>query len=64
MLTQGNIALKKNNTVMYGYKSFQVQGSLILNRLKDDQLYCQASSKYTFLNKLKKSLLNKYTNSN
>ena len=60
----GKYCIKKTNTVMYGYKSFQVQGSLILNRLKGNQLYCQASSKYTFLNKLKKSLLNKYANSN
>ena len=49
----GKYVIKKTNTVMYGLKSFQVQGSLILNQLKDEEIYCQAFSKASFLKRLK-----------
>ena len=44
----------------HGFNSFQVQGSLILNELKELDLYKDATSKKSFLGNLKKSLLEKY----
>jgi hypothetical protein len=56
----GKYAIKKTNTIKYGYKSFQVQGSLTINNLKDLDIYNNAVSKKSFLNNLKKSLINNY----
>ena len=50
----------KNTNSMYGFKSFQVQGSRILNQLKSDEIYTQARSKVSFLNRMKKSIFNTY----
>ena len=51
---------KKTNTIKYGTNSFQVQGALILNKLKDTDFYINAISKKQFLNKLKEHLINEY----
>ena len=56
----GKFHIKKTNTKRYGHNSFQVQGSLILNNLKDLDIYKNACSKKSFLNKLKNQLLEKY----
>ncbi len=55
----GKYAIKKTNN-LYGRASFQVQGSRILNNLKDDAIYTQAFSKVSFLSRLKRSFLEKY----
>ena len=57
---RGKFKVNKTNTVNYGGKSFQVQGSVTLNKLKDLDIYKNAISKESFLNNLKTSLLNKY----
>ena len=54
------LRVKKTNTKTHGFNSFQVQGSLILNELKELDLYKDATSKKSFLVNLKKSLLEKY----
>ena len=56
----GKLQIKKNNTIKYGVNSFQVQGSLTLNSLKDLDIYKNAISKKSFLSNLKKSLINNY----
>ena len=56
----GKLQIKKTKTIKYGVNSFQVQGSLTLNSLKDIDIYKNAVSKNTFLNNLKKSLINNY----
>ena len=57
----GKYCIKKTNTT-YGYKSFQVQGSLTLNNLKDEPIFCEASSKANFIKKLKNEFLENYEN--
>ena len=57
----GKYCIKKTNTT-FGNKSFQVQGSLTLNNLKDDPVFCEASSKANFIKKLKNSFLENYEN--
>ena len=52
--------IKKTNTQRYGLKSFQVQGSLVLNKLKEEDLYNNSISKVSFLKKLKKRFVDKY----
>ncbi len=54
---RGKYLIKHTNTIQYGKKSFQVQGSLTLNGLKDLDI---AVSKKSFLNNLKKSILDNY----
>ena len=56
----GKFHIKKTNTKRYGLNSLQVQGSIILNNLKDLDIYKNAYSKKSFLNKLKNQLLEKY----
>ena len=56
----GKFHIKKTNTKKYGLNSFQVQGSLTLNNLKDLDIYNNAISKKYFLNNLKKALLDNY----
>ena len=48
--------IKKTSTKKYGLNSFQVQGSLTLNSLKDLDFYNNATSKKSFLNNLKKTI--------
>ncbi len=52
--------IKKTSTKKYGLNSFQVQGSLTLNSLKDLDIYNNATSKKSFLNNLKKTLFENY----
>ncbi len=52
--------IKKTSTKKYGLNSFQVQGSLTLNRLKDLDIYNNATSKKSFLNNLKKTIFDNY----
>jgi hypothetical protein len=52
--------IKKTSTKKYGLNSFQVQGSLTLNSLKDLDIYNNATSKKSFLNNLKKTLFDNY----
>ena len=56
----GKYNIPKTNTITHGSRSFQVQGSLILNRLKSLDIYKDAESKTIFLNNLKKSLIDNY----
>ena len=56
----GKFKVNKTNTVKYGGKSFQVQGSVTLNQLKDLNIYKDANDKESFLRDLKKSLINNY----
>ena len=58
--SSGKLCIKKTNTIKYGTNSFQVQGALILNKLKDTEFYISAISKKQFLNRLKEHLLNEY----
>ena len=48
------------NTSSYGFKSFQVQGALLLNDLKNQDIYINARSKKSFLNQLRVKLLDSY----
>ena len=57
---QGKFKVNKTNTVKHGGKSFQVQGSVTLNKLKDLDIYKSATSKKSFLSNLKSSILNNY----
>ena len=56
----GKFIPKKTHTKHHGTHSFQVQGTLILNGLKDLDIYNNAPSKETFLKHLKKSLIDNY----
>ena len=56
----GKYSIPKTNTVHHGSSSFQVQGTLTLNRLKDLDIYKNAEDKNTFLKDLKKSLIDNY----
>ena len=53
-------SIKKCNTNRYGINSFQVQGSLTLNKLKDIDIYLKSHSKFAFLNNLKLQYLETY----
>ena len=63
------MANPKTSTVTHGTNSFQVQGTLILNRLKDLDIYTNAENaenadnakkKSSFLANLKKSFIDNY----
>ena len=56
----GKFKVNKTNTVKHGGKSFQVQGSVTLNKIKDLDIYKNATSKESFLSNLKTSLLGNY----
>ena len=65
----GKLNIPKTRTETHGSRSFQVQGSLILNRLKDLDIYKNADNaenadndkkKSSFLANLKKSLIANY----
>ena len=65
----GKYNIPKTRTTAHGKSSFQVQGSLILNRLKDLDIYKNADNaentdnakkKSTFLANLKKSFIDNY----
>ena len=60
MATAEKFSVKKSNTKRFGLKSFQVQGSQILNKMKDLDIYKNSGSKKIFLIKLKKSFLEFY----
>ena len=60
MSTLGKYSVKKSNTKRYGQKSFQVEGSITINKLKDMNIYMNSPSKKAFLNKYKKSFLDLY----
>jgi hypothetical protein len=49
--------VKITNTKRYGEKSFQIEGAILLNKLKDLDIYKTSNTKSTFLMKYKKSLL-------
>jgi len=52
--------IKKTRTKTHGTKSFQVQGTITLNEIKELDIYKDATSKKSFLDNLKKKLLNQY----
>ena len=58
--SSGKCHIKNTKTTQYGIKSFQVQGALVLNKLKDLDIFSNALSKKQFLNNLKNKLLNEY----
>ena len=47
------LTIKKYNTDKYGYNSFQIQGALTLNELKENELYNNVTSNKCFLFNLK-----------
>ena len=53
MATSDKLTITKYNTSKYGHKSFQNQGALLLNELKEQELYVNARSKHVFFKKLK-----------
>ena len=55
----GKLSINKTNTKRHGQMSFQVQGSLILNNLKDLEFY-NSYSKFAFLKKLKDQMVQNY----
>ena len=52
--------VKKTNSTRYGVKSFQVEGAILLNNLKDRDINNNSNTKTTFLMKFKKSILETY----
>ena len=52
--------IKKTRTKTHGTKSFQVQGTITLNEIKELDIYKDATSKKSFLDNLKKKLLEQY----
>jgi hypothetical protein len=52
--------VKKTYTKRYGEKSFQVEGAILLNKLKDLDIYKSSNTKSTFLAKYKKAFLDLY----
>ena len=58
--TSDKLTIKSFNTTKYGHKSFQKQGAVLLNDLKDQEMYVNARSKNSFLNQLKESILSTY----
>ena len=65
----GKYNIPKTRTITHGTSSFQVQGTLLLNSLKDLDIYKNADNaenannaqkKKTFLEKFKESLINNY----
>ena len=69
LVDDGKFNIPKTSTVTHGTNSFQVQGTLILNRLKDLDIYTNAENaenadnakkKSTFLANLKKSFIDNY----
>ena len=56
--SSGKYHIQAKNTIKYGVNSFQNKGALILNELKDMDIYSNARTKKQFLNNLKISLTN------
>ena len=56
----GKLYVKKCNTLTYGLNSFYVQGSKILNKLMDTDLYTKSRSKESFVKKIKIKLIESY----
>ena len=54
------LIIPKTNTVRYGSKSFKIEGAKMLNSLKEQNIYNNASSKSVFLKKLKLTYLEFY----
>jgi hypothetical protein len=59
LATSNKYRIIKTNT-LYGKKSFQVQGSIALNALKDTDIYQSSQNKNNFLKKLKASIIQSY----
>ena len=59
---QANVNKYKVNraNTRYGLKSFQIQGSIFLNNLKNTDIYNNALSKFIFLKNYKKSIIESY----
>ena len=60
MATSDKLSIHQFNTNRYGQKSFQIQGALVLNKLKEQELYNTARTKQVFLKKIKESFLVSY----
>ena len=58
--TSGKLYIESTNTKTHGSNSFKVHGAKTLNELKNSSMFTEALSKKSFLNKLKRSLLDKY----
>ena len=56
--SSGKYHIQAKNTIKYGVNSFQNKGALILNELKDMDIYSNARTKKQFLNNLKIYLTN------
>ena len=60
MAVSNKYTVIKTNTKRYGEKSFQVEGAILLNRLKDLDIYNNSNTKSTFLLKYKNAFLDTY----
>ena len=58
--TANKLTIKRYNTDKYGRQSFQVQGAIILNELKEQELYTNARTKKSFLNNFRENILANY----
>ena len=58
--TSGKLHIESTNTKTHGSNSFKVLGAKTLNELKNSSMFTEALSIKSFLNKLKRSLLDKY----
>ena len=60
MAAADKLIIPKTNTVRYGSNSFKTEGAEMLNSLKEQNIYNNASSKCVFLKKLKLTYLEFY----
>ena len=58
--SSGKLHIESTNTKMHGSNSFKILGAKTLNELKNLSLFTDALTKKSFLNRLKRSLLEKY----
>ena len=61
MASEGKLSIQKFNTNYYGSKSLRIQGSKILNDLKDWEIYTTAKHKIEFINRIKRCMFERYT---
>ena len=58
--SSGKLHVESTNTKTYESKSFKIIGAKTLNQLKNLSMYSEALTKKSFLDKLKKLLLENY----
>ena len=60
LATSNKLTINQFNTNKYGRQSFQIQGALLLNELKEQELYTNAKTKQGFLKKFKENIIASY----